>query len=308
MHVFLTGATGFVGSYVLRELVQQGHTVRCLLRAPGKPLSVEDGSVERRQGDVTDPACLAGTLEGCDAVIHLVGIIEEKPSQGVTFERIHQEGTRNIIAAAQSEGVDQFVYMSANGARLGGPSAYQRTKWKAEERVRKAGFSAWTIFRPSIIFGDPGERNESFEVRLARTLVRPFPVLPVFGDGTYRVQPLAVESVAAGFVQALTLEEAVEQTYCMAGSKPCTYNDLLDVITRALGQQPKPKVHLPLWLSRPFVHLVGGLGLLPISPDQFEMLLDGNTCDPSLFYRDFDVPRTSFTPEHLDYLSTRAPE
>ena len=305
MHVFLTGATGFVGSYVLRELVQQGHTARCLLRAPGKALSVEEGSVERVQGDVTDPASLAGALEGCDAVIHLVGIIEEKPSQGVTFERIHHQGTRNVVAAAQSDGVDRFIHMSANGARLRGPSAYQRTKWKAEEHVRKAGLSAWTIFRPSIIFGDPGERNESFEVRLARTLVRPLPILPVFGDGAYRMQPLAVESVAAGFVQALTLEEAAGRSYCMAGSKAYTYNELLDVIARALGQQPKPKVHLPLWLSRPFVHLAGGVGLLPISPDQFEMLLDGNTCDPSSFYRDFDVPRTSFTPKRLDYLPVR---
>ena len=302
MHVFLTGATGFVGSYVLRELVQQGHTARCLLRAPGKSLAVAEGSVERVQGDITDPASLAGALEGCEAVIHLVGIIEEKPSREITFERIHHQGTRNVVAAARSAGIDRFIHMSANGARRNGPSAYQRTKWKAEERVRKAGFSAWTIFRPSIIFGDPGERNESFEVRLARTLVRPFPILPVFGDGTYRMQPLAVESVAAAFVQALTLQEAAGQSYCMAGSKAYTYNELLDIIARALGQQPKPKVHLPLWLSRPFVRLAGGMGLLPISPDQFEMLLDGNTCDPSPFYQDFDVPRTSFTPERLHYL------
>ncbi len=306
MHIFLTGATGFVGSYVLKELVRQGHTARCLTRHADATLAVEGAEVEKVKGDVTNPKSFAGTLRDCEAVIHLVGIIDEKPSQGVTFEKIHFEGTRNVVEAAKSDGIDRFMQMSANGARPDGVSPYQTTKWKAEQVVKNAGFGHWTIFRPALIFGDPGPDNPEFATRLADTLIQPFPILPVFGDGTYEMQPVSVEEVATAFVQALTLEAANKQSYCVAGPARLSFNDTLDVITRGLGHEPKPKLHQPVWLARPLVHTVGKLGLLPISPDQFEMLLEGNTCDSSAFYRDFDVTPRAFTPENLAHLKARA--
>lgn len=306
MRVCLTGATGFVGSYVLRELVRQDYAVRCLVRDPGVPLAADGPSVERVRADVTDRSSVVGTMDGCDAVIHLVGIIDEQPWRGITFERIHHQGTRHVIQAARAAGIDRFVHMSANGARQNARSTYQTTKWKAEQRVREAGFTRWTIFRPSIVFGDPGPNNISFEVRLARTLVRPFPVLPVFGDGTYQIQPVAVEDVAAGFVQALTKEVAVGKAYCPAGREGYTYNVVLDIIARAMNRRPKPKVHVPISIARPIVHVAGRLGLLPISPDQFEMLLEGNTCDAASFYADFDVEGKPFLPEHLVHIRERA--
>ncbi len=306
MHVYLTGATGFVGAYVLRELVERGHTARCLVREAGTPLAVEGEAVETVRGDVTEARSLAGTMRGCEAVIHLVGIIEEKPSKGVTFEAIHFEGTRNVVEAAREAGVGCFVQMSANGARADGVSAYQTSKWRAEEYVRSAGFDRWTVLRPSLVFGDPGAGTEEFASRLARQLIKPFPILPVFGDGSYRMQPIAVEEVAAAFVQALTLEAAAGQTYCVAGLEAYPYTEILDRITRGLGLEPKPKLNNPLWLVRPAVHTLGKFGLLPISPDQFEMLVEGNTCDSAAFYRDFDVAYKPFTPENLAYVKQRA--
>jgi NADH dehydrogenase len=306
MHVLLTGATGFVGSYVLRALTERGHTVRCLMRSPDQPLAAKGDAVERAAGDVTDFTSLPDAMRGCDAVVHLVGIIEEKPRQGVTFERIHNQGTRHMVDAAREAGIERFVLMSANGARPDGVSAYQTTKWKAEEYVRDANFEHWTIFRPSIIFGDPGTRAESFEVRLARTIVGPFPVWPVFGDGRYRIQPVHVEAVAEAFGQAVGSETANGETYCPAGKERITYNEALDRIARGLGTRPAPKLHLPLPLVRPLVLAAGKLGLLPISPDQFKMLLDGNTCDPSAFYRDFEVRSLPFEAESMAYLPSRS--
>lgn len=305
MHVFLTGATGFIGSYILPRLVAAGHTARCLVRDPGDRLAVEGPAVEKVKGDVVRPKSFAGTLRGCDAVIHLVGIIEEHPSKGVTYEAIHHEGTRHIVDAAVEAGVGRFIHMSANGARADGVSAYQTSKWKAEAYVRGAGFRHWTILRPSLVFGDPGPDNPEFATRLARTLIKPFPVLPVFGDGSFRLQPVSVEEVAAAFVQALTLDATRNQTYCVAGLEAFPYTEILDRITRGLGLAPKPKLPQPLWLVRPVIHAVGSLGLLPISPDQFEMLVEGNTCDSTAFYRDFDVSYRPFTPEHLAYLQAR---
>lgn len=305
MLVFLTGATGFVGSYVLRALLEQGHRVRCLVRSPDNVLAQTGAAVEQVEGDITKPETLQGTMRGCDAVIHLVGIIEEKPSKGVTFEAIHEEGTRHMVDAARAEGIERFIHMSANGARPDGVSRYQTSKWRAESYVKDAGFGHWTVFRPSILFGDPGPDNPEFVTQLARTLVGPFPILPVFGDGTYGLQPVSAEEVAAAFAQALTLEAANGKAYCVAGKIVLSYNNALDVIARGLGFQPKRKLHVPLALVRPVVHTLGKLGLLPISPDQFEMLVEGNTCDPSTFYRDFDVDYKAFTPENLSYLRTR---
>jgi NADH dehydrogenase len=306
MNVFLTGATGFIGGYILRELARAGHSVRCLVRGKPRQLDVESMDVEQVEGNVIDPATLRGTMTGCEAVIHLVGIIEEKPSKGMTFTRVHYEGTKAVVNEALESGISRFIHMSANGARSDGVSGYQTSKWKAEEYVRSAGFDAWTIFRPSTIFGDPGTEHPEFATRLARTLVKPFPVLPVFGDGTFEMQPISAEETASAFVQALTVEAARGTSYCTAGQERMSFNEVLDRITDAVGHARKKKVPQPISLIRPIVHTMGRTGLLPITPDQFEMLVEGNTCDSTALYRDFDLTFKPFRPENLSYLKRRS--
>lgn len=303
MTILLTGATGYVGAYVLRALRRHDHHVRCLVRDLTDELPLSGEGVEKVRGDITDLASLRQPVEGCDAVVHLVGIIDEDPSKGVTFERIHVEGTRHVVRAARDAGVERFVHMSANGARPDGVSPYQTSKWRGEQHVREAGFERWTIFRPSIVFGDPGPDHPEFAKQLARTLVRPFPLLPVFGDGSYRLQPIHVEEVAEAFAQALTTDAAAGTAYCAAGPDAFPYTEVLDRIAEGCGLRPKPKMPVPVVLVRPVIKLLAPTGLLPISPAQFEMLLDGNTCDARAFYDDFDLGTpTPFTPQELSYL------
>ena len=301
MTVLLTGATGYVGGYVLDALLERGHSVRALVRSGGDALAARDG-VDVRHGDVTDAASLDGAFDEADAVIHLVGIIDESPSKGVTFERIHVGGTRRVVEAAQAAGVTRFVHMSANGARPDGPSAYQRTKWKAEEIVRAAGFDHTVIFRPSTLFGDPGPDNPEFAKRLWETLVKPFPVLPVFGDGTYELQPVHVAACASAFAQAVDRDASDGASYCVAGRERLPYREVLRRIARGGGITPKPMVPVPVGLARVGVNTLGRAGLLPISPAQFEMLVEGNTCDPSAFFADFGVSSPAFDAEALGYL------
>lgn len=304
MRVFLTGASGYVGSYVLRALVENGHTARCLVRDSGEDLVVDGENVEPVVGDLLDPTSYEKTLADCEAVIHLVGLLEEKPSRGVTYERIHVTGTKHVVEAARESGIERFIHMSANGARPSGGTAYQRTKWKAEQIVQETGFNHWTIMRPSILFGRPDPGRPEFASRLLADLIRPFPILPVFGDGTYAMQPVHVTEVAASFVQALTREHVSGQRYVVAGPDRMPYVEVLDRIARGAGLDPKPKLHLPMPLARLVVSTVGRLGLLPITPVQFEMLIEGNTGDAISFYRDFDLSPTSFTPENLQYLQS----
>ena len=299
MHVLVTGASGYVGSHLVPALLAEGHTVRALSRTP------EAGGyegVETVAGDVTDVGSLGGAFDGCDAVVHLVGIIDESPSKGVTFERVHVDGTRNVAHAAREAGVTRFVHMSANGARADGRSEYQTTKWRAEEVVRGVGFEHLVVFRPSTLFGDPGPDNPEFAKRLWETLVRPFPVLPVFGRGDYELQPVHVQACALAMARALTRDASGGQSYCVAGPERIPYKEVLRRIARGGGIDPKPTAPVPIFAARLGVNTLGRAGLLPISPAQFEMLVEGNTCDPSAFFADFGVETPRFDGDALSYL------
>src|SRR5690242_1862975 len=132
MQVFLTGATGFVGGHLLKRLLADGHSVRALVRNPSKAQIAIGNRVELVPGDVV-AGSLDDGMKGCDAVIHLVGIIVETGK--ATFERVHHLGTRNVVEAAKANRISRFIQMSALGVRADGVSEYQTSKWKAEEAV-----------------------------------------------------------------------------------------------------------------------------------------------------------------------------
>src|SRR5574341_1594523 len=113
--IFVTGGTGFVGHAVVRALVAHGYLVRCLVR-PGSEAALKGfESIDRVPGDVLEPDKLVASVEGCGAVVHLVGIIREQRARHVTFERLHVEGTANVVAAASAAGARRFLHMSALG-------------------------------------------------------------------------------------------------------------------------------------------------------------------------------------------------
>ena len=150
--VFVTGATGFVGRAVIHALRAEGYKVRCLVRRGSERDLRGQEAIERVEGDVLARQTLDEGMGGCDAVVHLVGIIREHPSRGITFERIHVDGTLNVLGAAAAAGVRRYLHMSALGASATARSRYHQTKWLAEEAVRASALP-WTIFRPSIIYG-----------------------------------------------------------------------------------------------------------------------------------------------------------
>jgi uncharacterized protein YbjT (DUF2867 family) len=282
--VFVTGGTGFVGKAVVRALLAHGFLVRCLVR-PGSEHDLKGfESIDRVPGDVLSPDRLAPSVEGCHAFIHLVGIIRERRSRGVTFERLHAQATRNMLEVARAAGVPRYVQMSALGTRPGARARYHRTKWEAEEAVRASGLQ-WTIFRPSIIYG----RGDAFVTVLGRTVQR-LPVMPVLGDGRYRLQPVAVEQVAQGFARALRAGATVRQTYEVGGPVPYAFVDLLDEIGRAVGRPRVRKLHVPLAPVRAVTRALDWLPFYPVSSDQLVMLEEESVTDPSRFHADLGLP------------------
>ena len=280
--VFVTGATGFVGRAVIQALRGEGHAVRCLVRHGSERDLQGLGAIERVEGDVLALECLEEGLQGCDAVIHLVGIIREFPSRSITFERIHTRGTLNVLEAGAAAGVRRYVHMSALGARAGARSRYHLTKWLAEEAVRASALD-WTIFRPSIIYG----RGDGFVTLLAR-LVR-LPVVPVIGSGQQRLQPVPVSQVAEGCARALTREASIKQTYAVGGHDAVTMVELLDLIGGALGRRRVLKAHAPIGLVRPLTRWLHRLPGYPVTPDQLLMLGEDSTCDPAPFFTTFGL-------------------
>jgi NADH dehydrogenase len=281
--IFVTGATGFVGHAVISALRAHGHAVRCLVRRGSETDLRGMEAIERVEGDVLSPASLERDMAGCDTVIHLVGIIREEPATLSTFERIHTQGTINVLDAAGATGVRRYVHMSALGVRPGARARYHQSKWAAEEAVR-AGPIPWTIFRPSIIYG----RGDQF-VNMLAAMIRRYPVVPVIGSGQQRQQPVPVEHVAEAFARAIGLEATVKQTYQIGGPDAVTMIELLDLIGRALGRGRVRKVHVPLGLVRPLTTLLHRLPGFPLTPDQLLMLEEDNVCDPQPFYATFGL-------------------
>lgn len=302
--ILVTGGTGFVGRYVVREMLNYPVDVRIYARSShGFNAARFERQIEFADGDVTNKDRLRGAMRDCQAVIHLVGIIEENRKENITFESVHTLGTENVVNVALETGVETFVHMSANGARFDGVSRYQSTKWAAEETVRAAGFRSWSIFRPSLIFGRPGPGQPEFCTQLFQTLIRPFPVWPVFGTGEYTFSPVCVTDVARAMASAAIAPPASNRSYCAAGPQTIPYSEMLDILGRATGINPRLKVRQPLWFSRALVAAISRTGLLPISSDQLEMLIEGNCCDPSAFVSEFSIQPTPFTEETLQYLN-----
>lgn len=298
MKVFLTGATGFVGSHLLHRLLRDGHQVRALVRKRGKLLSnpLATDNIEEVEGDING-SDLAPSMAGCDAVINLVGIIYEHGD--ATFERVHHEGTRNLVRTAGQGGVKRFVQMSALGARPVNASAYHTTKFAAEEEVGKSGIP-WVVLRPSLIFG-PGSAFVQQMVRVMRAapLIRPVP-----GSGEYRFRPVSVEDVATCFVQALINPTATGQTINLVGGEELTLNEIAAEIADCLDIR-KTVLHVPIPLMKA---AAACFALLPVAPPvtavQIRMLEEGSTADPEAMRRIFRIEPIGFRAGLREYLKS----
>lgn len=242
--IFVTGGTGFVGSYLVPRLADTGDRVRCLVRSQAKAKILQAYGVEPIPGDVTSLHNLEQAMPGVDTVIHLVSVIRE--SKEVTFNRVNVQGTRNTVQAAAGSGVKRFIYISVLGANPNPKYGYTYSKWQGEEAVRSSHLD-FTIFRPSVMFGQGAGLTD----RLIQSLMM-FPFLaPIPGSGKARFQPIWVEDVATCIVQTLKGGKT-GQTYEIGGPEHLTYEQMLDTVIHILGIK-RIKVHIPLPLMRPAV-------------------------------------------------------
>ena len=279
MKILLTGGTGFVGTALRRAVKDQGHDVRLLVRAQSTANIDPREGFEVLVGDALDTHACMRAMKGCDAVVHLIGIRREYPHDGVTYEAMHTEATFAVVDAAVRNGVPRVIYMSSAGTRPDAPSRYHRTKFESEEIVRKSGMR-WTIFRPSIIFG----QGDEFHPLIADLVHRN--VVPVIDGGKSLLQPVALHNVIGPMARSLVMPETQGKTIEVGGPERVKFLDIMYAVARHYGVWPNTFA-IPSLVAKPLVKFLQSMPNFPLTYDELLMLLEDNVCDNAEFLRLF---------------------
>jgi len=278
MQIVLTGATGFLGHHVLPQLAAAGHD--CLVLARYRPDCRELAVLPRvtvRQIKAWDTKSLTRQFSGADAVINMVGILNEKGRKGDGFRKVHVELVENIVAACREEGIRRLVQISALGAGKG-TSHYLASKGEAEAFLRAAEDINETIIQPSVIFGS----GDAFFNRFA-SLMKMTPVLPLACPDA-RMQPVWAGDVAAVVTKSLADPSTAGQTLVTVGPHEYSLQELLEFTAGVIGKKRRV-IGLPDWLSRFQGRVMDFVPGKPFSSDNYRSLQTPNTSDENSLWR-----------------------
>ncbi|WP_187360058.1 complex I NDUFA9 subunit family protein [Chitinolyticbacter meiyuanensis] len=284
-NVLLIGGSGFIGRQIAAQLADHGHTVTIpsrnreahreqLLELPGLTLV---------EANVHDSSQLAELVPRHDAVVNLVGILQGSTAD---FERVHVKLTERIVNACAMAGVRRYLHMSALGADVNGPSRYQRSKGDGEAVVRASGL-AWTIYRPSVVFG----RGDSFLTVFA-ALQRLAPCVPL-ASSTARFQPVWVGDVARAFVTGIEQAQLAGHTLYLVGPRVYTLAELVRYAGRVAGHR-RLVFGLPDWAARLQASAMQLLPNPPLSHDNLDSMKVDNVHAPGF------APELGWTPTALE--------
>jgi uncharacterized protein YbjT (DUF2867 family) len=268
MKILITGATGFIGSHLRRELAARGHALLLASRRP--PADSGAGETWVRFDLASPPAAgqIASWLHGVDAVVNAAGIFKESRS-GPSFRALHTEGPQALFAACLASGVVRVVQVSALGADDAATSEFHRSKRAADEFLLSLPLSG-VVVQPSLVFGTGGGSAELF-TRLAA-----LPVVPLPAGGNQRVQPIHIDDVTAALV-ALVETAAPRGRMSLVGPHALSLREYLGSLRTSLGAGPARFVSVPAtWVARA-ARLGDRIERAPLDSDAWQMLQRGNT-------------------------------
>jgi uncharacterized protein YbjT (DUF2867 family) len=232
--LLLTGATGLIGTALLRRLLAAGRPVRCLVRDPRR-LGAERVRVQIALGDLSDPPSFRNALRGVDTVVHLAAAIRDQP--GGSIEELNAIATWRMVHAARRAGVGHFVFFSAQSASAHSRARFMRAKALAERAVAESRVPH-TVFAPSIVYA-PGDVFLTLLERMSW-----LPVMPISGSGRAVFQPIWAEDVADCVMAALHRPRPGAR-YELSGPDTLSYDEIVRLVLDAL-QRSRPLVHVPL--------------------------------------------------------------
>lgn len=284
--IVIAGASGFVGGHLADYLRDAGSDIACLARSETAANALLAKGCRVVRADITLPETLDGILHQDDVVIHLVGIIEEKGP--ATFQAIHVNGTRNLIAEAKRAGVRHFFYQSALGADRESWSGYLRTKAEAEEIVKQSGIPS-TIFRPSLIIGP----WDGFTKKLM-DIIKLSPVLPLPGEGNAKFQPVYIKDWLRCIRRVLDVPENFAGTYDIGGPEYLTYREIVEHLSKAMGYK-KPVFSIPMGFMKLSTSILERfLPSPPVTSDQLRLLEQDNIGELDAVERHFGFAPMKF--------------
>jgi uncharacterized protein YbjT (DUF2867 family) len=273
MNLLILGGSGFVGTAICNKLAAQNHSVTVVTRKRDNARALFMlPTVTVVEGDAFDEATIARYAKGKDALINLVGILNEKKRGD--FERAHVTLTERAVSACKAVGVHRYLHMSALGAAENAPSVYLQTKAKAEVVVRASGLAA-TIFAPSVIFG----RGDSFLNRFAKLIELTPPFAPFVLPGSSAMfQPVWVEDVASAFVASLTDKSTIGQRYELVGPTRYTLRELVRY-AMMLKNDRHLIVGLPGFVTSMLAGVMQFVPTQPLTPDNVKSMSVDNVSD-----------------------------
>ena len=305
--VAVFGGTGFIGSNIIEELVNTNYKPKALVRESSIS-KLPIGNIEIIKGNFDDQKSIDSTLQNCDVIIYAVGIIRENIKKGISFDKVHFEYFRNIVDLSKENGIKRIIYVSANGVKEVG-TKYQTSKYKAEQYL-KNNFDNWTIFRPSVVYGDPKGKVE-FMTQLKEEIVdKPFPVPlffktnPLKTDQFFRSNPVHVKDLAQLIVKSINSKYSKNKIHKVGGLVQVSWKYMLKSISQVLS---KKKFFFPVPIS--LVYLISKIfdkfHFFPITSSQIKMLREDNTCDSKDLFEQYDIKPIPFSYNSILYLDIK---
>ena len=277
MKVFITGGTGFVGSVVAEKIKSSGASVTLLERNKKKIPHLKELGFEVFEGTLEEKSAVSAFLSSnkFDAAINLIGIIRSLPD--FSFQKVHVDYVNALLDIAKESGIERFIHMSALGAAENSDSEYFSTKYEGESLVRNSGLK-WTVFRPSLIFGN----NAGFFDDLI-DLVKTRAFVPIIGTGETKFAPIDVFSVAEAYNNALYNEKTINKVFQLCGPDTFTFEGMIDLIME-ISPPKKLKIHAPSFIAEKSLNFIEKLSSslsknAPITSDQIRMLKYDNICE-----------------------------
>ena len=265
--VTVFGGTGFLGRRIVATLLEAGREVRVATRHPETGDAARASRVESIAADVRDPEAVARAVQSADAIVNAVSLYVE--GQGLDFESVHVDGARNIAQAAEGR---PLVHVSGIGAHESSSSAYVRARARGERVVRDLCSNA-IILRPSVLFGP----HDAF----LRTLdaISRLPLIPLFGRGDTKLQPVHVDDVAMAVLHAMDDPAAAGQIFELGGAGTYRYREILALVLAARGRN-RWLVPVPFVLWHLLAAIAACLPSPPLTRDQVLLMRDDNVVGP----------------------------
>ena len=304
MRVAVFGGTGFVGTYLTTKLIEHNYKLSLLVRSEHLEKDSRSSDIKTTNGSINSVSAINRTLGNCDYVIYNIGILEEVPKLGITFQSIQFDGLKAVVDQSVKLGVKKFILMSANGAKSVGTN-YQVTKYNAEEYLKNSGL-VYTILRPSVIFGDPQGKMEFITQLYQELITPPLPAVNFFKgflpiQGSVKMSPVHIDDVVEVFCLALKLNHTNNKTYNLGGPEILSWYEILKCVA-ATTKKNKIFIPVPIVIMKLLARLFQWLPFFPVTFEQLQMLEENNIADKDELIKLIKRESRALTQDSIDYL------